>query len=122
MRDEGGEGEEGKRTEEGGEEGKRTEEGGELREEEEGSGRTRDTTSTNNAHGYLPVSRCSGITRCSEMVFSNHSNRRVCECEGVVGCFFCTRERNTRERLVGGTSGPWCGGRKGKEEKGKLGM
>ena len=83
-------------------------EGGELRkEEEEGSGRTRDITSTNNAHAYLPVSRCSGITRCSEMVFSNHSNRRVCECEGVVGCFFCTRERNTRERLVGGTSGPW---------------
>ena len=79
-------------------------EGGELREEEEeGSGRTRDTSSTNT---YLPVSRCSGITRCSEMVLSNHSNRRVCECEGVVGCFFCTRERNTRERLVGGTSGP----------------
>ena len=94
-------------------------EGGELREEEEeGSGRTRDTSSTN-TYTYLPVSRCSGITRCSEMVLSNHSNRRVCECEGVVGCFFCTRERNTRERLVGGTSGPWCGGREGEEEKGR---
>ena len=66
---------------------------------------------------HLPVSRCSGITRCSEMVFSNHSNRRGCECEGVIGCFFCTREKNTGDRLVGGTSGPWWGGRGGETHK-----
>ena len=73
----------------------------------------------NNACAYLPVSRCSGIAMCSERVFSNHSNRRGCECEGVIGCFFCTRERNTGERLVGGTSGPWCGGREGGERRGE---
>ena len=107
MREKGRGGRRRKEEEEGG--------GGGRREEGEGSEKTREEEGTLTFYKYeqclhLPVSRCSGTTMCSKIVFSNHSNRRGCECEGPIGCFFCTSERNTGDRLVGGTSGPWWGG------------